>query len=334
MGDDDAIVLPASGAPSAALVRAVERAADYGRTTKASSTEVAYAADWRRFSEWVSPMGASPLPAAPELVAAHLAWLADEGCKVSTIERALAAIGHFHKRAGADWYRGHPAVVNVLEGIRRKKGGAVVKKTALEIDLLLQAVETLGRADGVDERHLQMDRTLLVVGFWATLRSANLVAIERAHVQFKPEGVVIHLPKSKTDQRKKGRDVGIYEQPVASVCPTANLRTYIAMRGDGPGILFPVSRRYVAQLVKRAVANPDHKHAGIRAVEACTECAERAKTFSSHSLRHGFATTAAHRGKSEESIMRHGGWETERVVRGYVQRATPFENNPTKDLLK
>jgi hypothetical protein len=28
--------------------------------------------------------------------------------------------------------------------------------------------------------------------------------------------------------------------------------------------------------------------------------------------------------------MKHGGWKSERVARGYVQRVTPFENNPTK----
>lgn len=317
--ESDSIVLAQQ--PSAALTRAVARAAKYSRSAKATSTQVAYAGDWRRFCDWAASTGVQTLPAAPEAVAAHLAWLADEGCAVSTIERTLAAIRHHHKQAGESWYRGHPAVADVLEGIRREKGAPPAKKAPLRMETLVQAAATVSSL---------MDWALLTVGFFGLLRSANLVAIERSHVRFEPEGVVIHLPTSKTDQRKKGRDVAIYQQAVREVCPVTALRAYFTESGVEEGRIFPVSRRYVARLVKRAVANPDHKHAGIRAVEKCLECAAKARDFSSHSLRHGFMTSATGKGLSEESLMKHGGWKSERVARGYVQRATPFENNPTK----
>lgn len=324
MSDDLALV----GRPSAALVRAVERASEYGRATKASSTQVAYAGDWRRFCAWAVPLGVQILPVAPEAVAAHLAWLADEGCAVSTIERTLAAIRHYHKQAGENWYRGHPAVADVLEGIRRKVGIAPIKKAPMRLELLEEAVRIVSGDDS--NRHALMDRSLLTVGFFGLLRSANLVAIERSHLRFEPEGVVIHLPTSKTDQRKEGRDIAIYRQAAAAVCPVAALEIYLPACGIEEGRVFPVSRRYVTRLIKRAVANPAHRHAGIRAVERCLECSARAKSFASHSLRHGFMSAATIKGIDEESLMKHGGWKSERVARGYVQRASPFEKNPTK----
>lgn len=326
-GSGSDIVVP-PGRPSEALVRAVERAAEYARATKARATQVAYAGDWRRFCEWAAPLGAPTLPAPPEAVAAHLAWLADEGCAVSSVERTLAAIRHHHKQAGEAWYRGHPVIADVLEGIRRRVGTAQVKKAPLRLELLEQAVRTVCRPD--PDRRSLMDRALLTVGFFGLLRSANLVAIERAHVRFEPEGVVIHLPTSKTDQRQQGRDLAIHRQAHEAICPVAALQAYLPASGLEAGLIFPVSRRYVARLVKRAVAIAAHQHAGIRAVEACAECRALATSFSSHSLRHGFATAATGKGVTEESLMKHGGWKSERVARGYVQRATPFENNPTK----
>ena len=322
--DEAAVAIIVDEPASAALVRAVQRAEEYGRAAKAAATQTAYAGDWKRFCGWVEGMGATALPADPEIVAGYLAHLADEQYGISTIERVLSAVRFYHKQAGRDWYRGHPAVAATLEGIRRDIGTEHIGKTPIGLELLAALV------DGLSLR----DRALLTIGFFGSLRSANLVAIELGHVNFRPEGVVIHLPTSKTDQRKQGRDVAIHYQPNRSVCSVVALEAYLAASGITEGRIFPVSRRYVTRLVKRAVANPDHEHAGLREVEQCAECAARSRSFASHSLRRGFATSAAKDGVAGEAIMRQGGWKSERTMRGYIEYATPFENNATKDLAR
>jgi integrase len=55
--------------------------------------------------------------------------------------------------------------------------------------------------------------------------------------------------------------------------------------------------------------------------------------FAGHSLRAGFATTAAAKGRSLDAIMRQTGHRSERVARGYIRHATLFTDNPAAGLV-
>ena len=59
--------------------------------------------------------------------------------------------------------------------------------------------------------------------------------------------------------------------------------------------------------------------------------AERAgldpKTVGGHSLRAGFATTAAKKGKSLDAIMRQTLHKSEKVARGYIRHSKLFDYN-------
>lgn len=321
--------------PSAALVAAVRRAEEYGRQTRAERTEKAYASDWRRFEAWATDTDAPTLPAHPAVVAAHLSWLADEGYSASSIERALAGVAHYHKVAGYDFERGAPVIARALDGIRRRIGTRRVKKAPLGLRALADIC-----ARDIGSR----SRALLTVGWFCMLRSDNLVAIRREHVRFvrfegeelvddegRPEGLIVHLPGSKTDQRKEGRDIAVHAQTDRSVCPVAALSAYLREHAFKPEeLIFPLSRSTVSRLVKRLVADPSHGHKTLREIAQCTSCSNVAHRFASHSLRRGSATKYAQDGVAERDIMRHGGWKTERVLRGYIEHATLFQNNPTK----
>ena len=52
------------------------------------------------------------------------------------------------------------------------------------------------------------------------------------------------------------------------------------------------------------------------------------KNFSGHSLRSGFATSAAESGADERSIMKMTGHKTTQMVRRYIKEANIFKNNP------
>jgi len=51
-----------------------------------------------------------------------------------------------------------------------------------------------------------------------------------------------------------------------------------------------------------------------------------------HSLRSGFATTAARAGVAEHKIMRQGRWNTSQAMRGYIQEGELFVDNPSAKL--
>ena len=74
-----------------------ERADAYARAARADNTHRAYAADWVIFTTWCSERGECPLPASAELVRRFVAWDADRGRSPATIERRVAAIGHYHR---------------------------------------------------------------------------------------------------------------------------------------------------------------------------------------------------------------------------------------------
>lgn len=326
--------------PSAALVRALQRADDYRGHTRAEATRAGYGGDWERFCAWARTAGTAPLPASPEVVSAHLGWLADEGYSVASIERFLAAGAHYHQAAGCDFPRGAPIVSKTLEGIRRKVGVARIKKAPLGINAL---VDICGRLQGPDTLR---DRAMLTVGWFCMLRSANLVAIRREDVRLvrfegadwiddyeKPAGLILHLLGSKTDQRKVGRDIGAHAQANEIVCPVTALAAYFLERRFAPeDLIFPVNERTVSRLIKRLAADPDHSHKSMREIESCESCEMTVRRFASHSLRRGSATEQAKKGIAEREIMRQGGWKNERVMRGYIEHATLFENNPTKNL--
>jgi integrase len=57
-----------------------------------------------------------------------------------------------------------------------------------------------------------------------------------------------------------------------------------------------------------------------------------AELFGGHSLRSGFATTAARAGVAEHKIMRQGRWTTSQAMRGYIQDGELFVDNPSARL--
>jgi hypothetical protein len=106
----------------------VDRARGYAADGRAGSTKKAYLSDFRSFEVWCSSQGISAMPARPELVALYATALADVGRRVSTIERAVTAIAQLHRSQGIDWPRSHPALTEVLAGIRRRLGTAPAQK--------------------------------------------------------------------------------------------------------------------------------------------------------------------------------------------------------------
>ena len=82
-----------------------------------ASTRRNYHAAWRRFQEWSDQEGLSSMPAAPETVAAYLAWRADEGLSPATLRIDRAAIRYHHTVAGQANPADNEGVRRVLRGL-------------------------------------------------------------------------------------------------------------------------------------------------------------------------------------------------------------------------
>jgi len=307
--------------PSAALVPAprtdlaavVESARRYASKNIADATRRAYASDWKAFEAWCHTKRLTSLPSPPAVIAVYLAALADQGRKVSTIERALAGIAWGQQQGGADWRKGHPQIVEVMKGIRRQLGTARAKKAPVEDEALTRMVEALTVLPA--ETALR-DRAVLTLGWFGAFRRSELAALHVDDVEFVSKGMDVHIRRSKTDQEGRGRIVSILYASTPSVCAVRTLREWIKVTKPKDS-LFDIGSRTVARIVQRTA-------------EAVGLDPER---FGGHSLRAGFATTASRKGKSLDAIMRQTGHKTEKVAREYIRHGSRFDNNATDGIL-
>src|SRR3954471_19411043 len=122
MTSADLIPAPTPGLPAPTL-DLLGRAQDFAAAAKSEGTRRAYASDWAHFSDWCAAQGFDALPALPATVGLYLTDHA-ASLKVTTLDRRLAAISVQHRAAGHRLDTRHPAIRDVLSGIRRTKGSA------------------------------------------------------------------------------------------------------------------------------------------------------------------------------------------------------------------
>ena len=220
------------------------------------------------------------------------------------------------------WQRGEPAIRETMAGIRRKLGTSPASKKAPVGDAELAAlVATLGE----DLAGLR-DRALLTLGWLSACRRSELVALDVADVEEQREGLLVHVRRSKRDQEGKGFHKGI---PYASAPALCAVRAWLEAAGIKEGPIFRGVDRYghvsTTRLSDRSVARIAQRAASAAGLDP--------SRYGGHSLRSGFMTTAAEKGRPLEAIMRQTGHKTESVARGYIQHATVFVKNAAKGLV-
>jgi integrase len=237
-----------------------------------------------------------------------------------TLERRLAAIRLAHETAGLPSPTSSANVRLVLAGIRRIKGLQSAPKTALDlVDLrhLLRALE------GSKSLRACRDRALLLLGFAAALRRSELAALDVADLEFTDDGLVLTIRRSKTDQEQIGRQIGVPFGRHAETCPVTAVRDWLERAKIGEGPVFRGISRHDQLLVPRL------SDQGIaRAVKAaCRRAGLNETEYGAHSLRSGFATTAARAGVEERLIAEQTGHRSMQTLRRYIHRGSLFRNN-------
>jgi site-specific recombinase XerD len=306
------------------FTESLELASDFARASKAKATQEAYASDFRIFDSWCRARGLNALPAAPESLCAFLADEASAGRRASTLGRRLAAIRYFHRAAGYDTPTGDEKVKAVLSGIRRTIGAAPMRKKAATSDIVLGMVGGKGQS----LRELR-DRAILLLGFAGAFRRSELVALNVDDIEETPEGMLIMLRRSKTDQEGVGRRVAIPRGEIA--CPVAALKSWLEAAAIVEGAVF---RRIFN---KRAQRVTDRRLAA-RNVAAIVK-AGAAKlgfdpsTFGGHSLRAGFVTSAVKRGANLIKITDVTGHKSLEMLKTYSRDAEAFVGHAGAGLL-
>ena len=275
------------------------------KNSKADNTLKAYQSDFRDFTAFCVKNGFSSMPTQPKILALYITHLS-KSYKFSTLKRRIASISVIHKLKGHYLDVKHPIIMENLHGIKRTLGSRQKAKKPLLINDLKLIIKV------IDKKNIR-DKALILIGFAGGFRRSELVNIDYEDIEFVPEGIKILIKRSKTDQSGEGAIKAIPYFDNQEFCPVLALKKYIDEKFENKNNakIFEISDKSVALIIKKYA-----EKAGLDA-----------SRYAGHSLRSGFATTAAEFGAEERNIMAMTVHKTTQMVRRYIQEANLFKNN-------
>ena len=239
-------------------------------------------------------------------------WIADEATtnKASTVKQYISALRSKHVDKGLPTaVFSEPSIARILTGATRIQGAPHIRER-LEItkDILLKMLPHIDTST-FDGSNIYAS---FCVAFSALLRPGELTwdkwdphlspltHVSRKSVTFTPEGVIIHLPKSKTDQIRAGVNLTLSFANDTS-CPVQALRhLFKTYPKPDSALLFARSigafnKRWFSENITTTILK-----AGI----------PNASKYSGHSFRRGAANTAIGAGLSFDELKTLGRWQS------------------------
>jgi site-specific recombinase XerD len=292
------------------------------QSSKAINTVRAYKSDFKDFCLFCAQNGFKSLPSEPKIVSLYLTYLSTKDAKMSTLKRRLVSIGVIHKLKGFYLDTKHPSIIENIMGIKRRKGSIQKGKKPILISNLKVLINVIDEKINEEIKKLR-DRTIILIGFSGGFRRNEIVSLDYDDLDFVPEGVKINIRRSKTDQFGEGsvKALPYFDNP--KYCPVMSLKKWISISEINSGSLF---RRFLKgsklsekRLSDQTVALLIKEYLQLAGIDS--------KNYSGHSLRSGFATSAAEAGAEERSIMAMTGHKSTEMVRRYIKEANLFKNN-------
>jgi site-specific recombinase XerD len=279
---------------------------------RSESTREIYEDNFRLFQLWSIEQDLPYLPASKQSIELYILYLRDKKHKISTIELRISAIKAIHK-AFVRPFPEIPHFSEIMRGLRRDIGCKQRQARPMTMALLSR---------GLSKENTVMahrDRTLLLIGFAGAFRRSELVDLCVKDIEFREEGMIITITKSKTDQTGIGRQVPIHYSCSDFLCPVKNVKQWLQKTCIKEGTLFrnvnkgdnigtTLTARSVNRIVKKCITN----------------AGEDPSLYSGHSLRSGYATEAARRGAHSHQIMMVTGHKSDAMVRRYVREGRAF----------
>ena len=292
------------------------------KSSKSVNTVRAYKSDFEDFTLFCIKNNFKSLPTEPKIVSLYLTYLSSKNVKTSTIKRRLVSIGVIHKMKGHYLDTKHPIIVENFMGIKRLKGISQSGKKPLLINDLKEIIDVINKQKEPDLKKLR-NKALLLIGFAGGFRRNELVSLNFEDLDFVFEGVKINIKRSKTDQFGEGFTKGIPHFENYLYCPVKNLKNWLNISKIKKG---PIFVRFSKGVNLTNIRLTDQSVALI-IKDYLTKAGVDNKNYSGHSLRSGFATSAAEAGAEERSIMAMTGHKSSEMVRRYIKEANLFKNN-------
>ena len=246
---------------------------------------------------------------------------------MSTLKRRLVSIGVIHKIKGYYLDTKHPSIIENIMGIKRRKGNIQKGKKPLLINHLKDIINVIDEIKDNDSKKFR-DRSIILIGFSGGFRRNEIISLDYEDLEFVNEGLKINIKRSKTDQFGEGSTKALPYFSNSQYCPVTSINNWLKLTKINNGPLF---RRFLKgsklsniRLTDQTVALLIKKYLELAGIDS--------KDFSGHSLRSGFATSAAESGAEERSIMAMTGHKSTEMVRRYIKEANLFKNNALNNI--
>ena len=292
------------------------------QNSKANNTVRAYKSDFNDFGIFCAKNGFKSLPSEPKIVSLYLTHLSTKDAKMSTLKRRLVSIGVIHKLKGHYLDTKHPAIIENIMGIKRRKGTFQKAKKPILINSLKKIINVIDQQKKEEIKKLR-DRSIILIGFSGGFRRNEIVSLDYDDLDFVPEGLKLSIRRSKTDQFGEGFTKALPYFDSSQYCPVVSLKKLLDISKINSG---PVFRSFVKgsklsekRLTDQTVALLIKEYLNLAGIDS--------KNYSGHSLRSGFATSAAESGAEERNIMAMTGHKSTEMVRRYIKEANLFKNN-------
>lgn len=295
---------------------------DYIKAATSDNTRTAYRSGIKQFEKW-----GGRLPTDQVTISKYLIQRA-ENLNTRTLELHLTSISQWHKTQGLMDPVNTPLIKKTIAGIKRIHGKPRVKAKALRLEHISTMLLTLLELPESNKKF--RDIALLLINFYGAFRRSEIVAIQFSDLIWEPEGLIINLKRSKTDQEGEGIS-RVIPYGEGQVCAVSALKLWL-QKGDikdGP-VFRPINRW---DKINNKALNPGAINEFIKNLgKACNY--DFANELSSHSFRRGLSTSAARENIDFELIKKQGGWKSYTTVREYIEEGQQFENNSTIILMK
>lgn len=288
-----------------AEIRANVDAADAANTIRT------YESAWASWCAWCRDHDTLPLPASPEALAGYLSTATrrdGQPYTVGTLRLHLAAIARAHHERDIEAPIQHPLVYRTWRGLRRRRDVRQTGAAPLTVDLLARACRSLP-----DDLRGTRDRATLHLGFATAARRSELTAIRLQDVVLAPQGLRVWIVRRKTGGNGQWVDL-LARSPAAEAVLDwldALAASHVDIAPTSPLLRAIYGTRIGARLSPASV-RLIVRRAGARAGLDLTD-------LSAHSLRSGWATSAAEAGVGAMEIRDGGGWSSVVTVDRYVR---------------
>ena len=292
------------------------------KSSKANNTVRAYKSDFNDFGLFCAKNGFKSLPTEPKIISLYLTYLSTKNIKMSTLKRRLVSISVIHRLKGHYIDTKHPSIIENIMGIKRRKGSIQRGKKPILINNLKIIINVIDEYNKEEIKRLR-DRSIILIGFSGGFRRNEIVSIDYDDLDFVQEGLKMNVRRSKTDQFGEGFVKALPYFNNQLYCPVVSLKDWLNISKIASG---PVFRRFnkgsslsEKRLTDQSVALLIKEYLNLAGIDS--------KNYSGHSLRSGFATSAAESGAEERNIMAMTGHKSTEMVRRYIKEANLFKNN-------